>query len=239
MAQQITWERLTPTEAETLAALVKSGKAVYAAPILIEENREDRQLQFESLGISFDDCKTWRIGSKKVLVHLTPADEQTYRYLLNDLRSEHREEHRQKRCKIPGKLKPLITCPDSNPCNRCPYGRVPEDRPPNLLSWDALQESGWEAEEQDDCPVEGDTRMVEQLSATWEYAEIRKRMDEENPVIADIFEMRYRDGYSVAEISELTGVSRRNIYFYLDRARAIGRAFSIESSANPESLECT
>ena len=51
-------------------------------------------------------------------------------------------------------------------------------------------------------------------------------MDEENPVIADIFEMRYRDGYSVAEISELTGVAKRNIYYYLDRARAIGRAYN-------------
>lgn len=239
MAQQIIWERLTPTEAETLAALVKSGREVYAAPILIEENHESRERQFEAMGISFADCKTWRIGSKKVLVHLTPADEQTYQYLLNDLRAEHREEHRQKRCKIPGKLKPLVTCRDSNSCAQCPYGRSPEDREPNLVSWDALQEEGWEAEEQDDCPPEGDTRLVEQLSATWEYAEIRDRMEAENPMIPVIFEMRYREGYSVAEISELTGASRRNVYYYLDRARAIGRAFSIESSANPESLECT
>ena len=237
MAKEIKWTRLTPTEAETLAELVKSGKTIFAAPILIEKNYEERQLQFESLGISFADCKTWRIGSKKVIVHLTPADEATYRLLLNELRKEHREERRKKRCKIPGKLKPLVTCRDSNSCARCPYGRVPDDRDPNFVSWDDLQESGWEAEEQDDCPVEGDTRLVEQLSATWEYAEIRDRMEAENPMIPVVFEMKYRDGYSVVEISELTGVSRRNIYFYLDRARAIGRAFSIESSANPESLE--
>ena len=230
MAQQIIWERLTPTEAETLAALVESGREVYAAPILIEENHESRERQFEAMGISFADCKTWRIGSKKVIVHLTPADEATYRLLLNELRKEHREERRKKRCMIPGKLKPLVTCRDTNSCTLCPYGRSPEDREPNLVSWDGLQEDGWEAEEQDDCQLEGDTRMVEQLHAAWEYDEIRKHMAAENPVIPVIFEMKYRDGYSVAEISELTGVTPRIIYFHLDRAKKIGMKYLEETN---------
>ena len=84
MAKEIKWERLTPTEAETLSALVKSGKTVYAAPIEIEKNKEDRQRQFEALNITQDDCKTWRIGSEKVIVHLTPADEATYKFLFDE-----------------------------------------------------------------------------------------------------------------------------------------------------------
>ena len=50
-------------------------------------------------------------------------------------------------------------------------------------------------------------------------------MAAENPVIPVIFEMKYRDGYSVAEISELTGVTPRNIYFHLDRAKKIGMKY--------------
>lgn len=226
MAKEIKWERLTPTEAETLSALVKSGKAVYAAPVEIEKNKEDRQRQFESLNITQEDCKTWRIGSEKVIVHLTPADEETYMFLLNDLRTKHRNGFRHVRCQVPGVLKPLITCPDTNSCAKCPYGRKPEDRDPNLVSWDALNDAGWEAEEQDDCSVEGDTRLIEQLHAKWEYEEIRKLMDAENPIIAVIFEMKERDGYSVAEISEQTGVTKRNVYYYLDRARAIGQKYN-------------
>lgn len=51
-------------------------------------------------------------------------------------------------------------------------------------------------------------------------------MDAENPIIAVIFEMKERDGYSVAEISEQTGVTKRNVYYYLDRAKAIGQKYN-------------
>ena len=51
-------------------------------------------------------------------------------------------------------------------------------------------------------------------------------MDAENPIIAVIFEMKERDGYYVAEISEQTGVTKRNVYYYLDRAKAIGQKYN-------------
>ena len=73
MAKEIKWERLTPTEAQTLAELNAAGIEVYAAPIEIEKKAKDRQAQFESLEITQADCKTWRIGSEKIIVHLTPA----------------------------------------------------------------------------------------------------------------------------------------------------------------------
>lgn len=69
--------------------------------------------------------------------------------------------------------------------------------------------------------------MIEQLHAKWEYEEIRKLMDAENPIIAVIFEMKERDGYSVAEISEQTDVTKRNVYYYLDRAKAIGQKYNL------------
>ena len=98
------------TEAETLAALEKSGTEVYAAPIEIEHKE-----QLESLGISWSQCRTWRIGSEPVTVHLTPADKATYKFLVNELRSRHRDEYRAKRCMIPSSVSQSVRSTTSTP----------------------------------------------------------------------------------------------------------------------------
>ena len=116
------------------------------------------------------------------------------------------------------------------PAGRLPYsfsryGRNPEERDPNLVSWDELIDAGWEAEQEDKCSVEGDTRIVDQIQSKLEYAEIRKLMETENPIIPVIFEMKELDGLSASEISARTGVTKRNVYYYLDRAKEIGKSY--------------
>ena len=205
-------ESFTPEELQTLTRLIHSGTPVFLAPIEIEN--ED---QFESLHITQEHCRTWRIGSEKVLVHLTPTDEPTYRYLLNDLRAKHRQGYRSVRCMIPGAKKPLIRCPDTNKCSACPFGRKPEDRDPNTISWDELADSGVE--------LEGHDRTVERLHAKLEYDEIRQQMIAEDPKIALAFEMKERDGMSVAEIAKALGGTDRQVYYLLQKARSIGAAY--------------
>ena len=90
MAKKNEWGRLTPEEARTLAELNANGIEVYAAPIVIEKDIEAHKMQFESLGISHEDCKTWRIGNEDVIVHLTPAPKHIYDFLLTELRATHR-----------------------------------------------------------------------------------------------------------------------------------------------------
>ena len=175
-------------EIEHTTQLVKDGCVNYYAPIEIEHSG-----QLETLNITWNDCRTWHIGSERVTVYLCPADEATYRFLLGELRRKHRNGYRAVRCMVEGKLKPLIRCPESNKCSACPYGRKPEDREANIISWDGLIESGYEGE--------ADNRMVEQLQAKLEYDEIRTLMDSENPIIAQVFEMKERDGFSVSEIA--------------------------------------
>lgn len=205
-------ERFTPEELQTLTRLIHSGTPVFLAPIEIEN--ED---QFEALHITQEHCRTWSIGSEKVLVHLTPTDEPTYRYLLNELRSKHRQGYRSVRCMIPGKQKVLIRCPDTNKCSACPFGRKPEDRDPNVISWDELADAGVEPE--------GHDRTVERLHAKLEYDEIRRRMIAEDPKIALAFEMKERDGMGVAEIANALGVTDRQVYYLLQKARSIGTAY--------------
>ena len=202
-------------EIEHTTQLVKDGCVNYYAPIEIEHSG-----QLETLNITWNDCRTWHIGSERVTVYLCPADEATYRFLLGELRRKHRNGYRAVRCMVEGKLKPLIRCPESNKCSACPYGRKPEDREANIISWDGLIESGYEGE--------ADNRMVEQLQAKLEYDEIRTLMDSENPIIAQVFEMKERDGFSVSEIADRLHIKPRNVYYYLDRAKAIGKKYNKE-----------
>ena len=215
MAKEIVWDSLTQEEAQTLENLRKNGIEIYAAPIEIEHKE-----QLETLGITQQECRTWYIGSEKVIVHLTPADKGTYHFLLDELRTRHRKEYRSRRCQIPGKNKPLIMCPECNRCSECPYPEYRDKHKANSISWDGLIESGYEGEA-DNC-------MVEQLQAKLEYEEIRTLMDSENPIIAQVFEMKERDGFSVSEIADRLHIKPRNVYYYLDRAKAIGKKYNKE-----------
>ena len=215
MAKEIVWDSLTQEEARTLENLRKNGIEIYAAPIEIEHKE-----QLETLGITQQECRTWYIGSEKVIVHLTPADKGTYHFLLDELRTRHRKEYRSRRCQIPGKNKPLIMCPECNRCSECPYPEYRDKHKANSISWDGLIESGYEGEA-DNC-------MVEQLQAKLEYEEIRTLMDSENPIIAQVFEMKERDGFSVSEIADRLHIKPRNVYYYLDRAKAIGKKYNKE-----------
>lgn len=215
MAKNIEWADLTPTEAETLSALEKSGREIFAAPIEIE-HRE----QLETLGITWNQCRTWRIGSEKVTVHLTPADEHTYRFLLGELRTKHRNAYRERRCKVPGKRPgTLVRCPECNRCAQCPFPEYRDQHEPDIISRDVMLEPGIEA---------GDNRMMEQLQAKLEYEDIKKLMDKENPIIAQVFEAKTVGGLSAEEIADTLGIKKRNVYYYLDRARSIGQKYNAE-----------
>ena len=63
---------------------------------------------------------------------LTPSDEQTYHFLRDELRAKYRNEYRERRCMILGKLKPLIPCPEKNSCKNCPYPQHRDNQLPDL-----------------------------------------------------------------------------------------------------------
>lgn len=215
MTNEIKWDSLTPTEAQTLAELKKRGVEVYAAPVEIEHS-----YQLENLGITWEQCRTWHIGSEKVIVRLTPADEATYHFLLAELLSKHRTAYRERRCQIPGKNNPLIMCPECNRCSECPYPEYRDKHKANSISWEHFVEIGYENE--------ADNRMVEQLQAKLEYDEIRSLMIAENSLIALAFEMKECDGFSVNEIADKLHIKPRNVYYYLSRAKAIGKKYNKE-----------
>ena len=206
MAKEIKWECLTSDEAKTLNELRNQGKEVYAAPIEIEHGD-----QLESLGISWSQCRTWYIGNERITVHLTPSDEETYRFLLGELRARHRDEYRNSRCMVPGKYR-LIRCPECNSCRRCPFPEYRDQRQPTVISWDE--------------GIETQSRgMAELQDAEMLYEEIRELMIREDPLIAQVFELKEGSGMTVKEIADRLGLSIRQVYYYLQKVQDIGRKY--------------
>lgn len=224
MATEIKWERLTPTETETLADLAKSGEEIYPAPIEISDDPELRKSQFESLGISWADCKTWYVGSKKVIVHLTPSDKTTYDLLLGELRDKHRDEYRKRRCLIPGVLKPLIPCPESNRCAECPFPECRDKHRANNLSWEQMIEKAYEGNDADTHEEPG----YHQTEVRLELEAVCKVIGARNPLYAKAIIMKEYHGMSVDEIARELHTTKRRVYFYLDEARKIGKQYREE-----------
>ncbi|WP_298508561.1 sigma-70 region 4 domain-containing protein [uncultured Ruminobacter sp.] len=208
MAKEIKWENVTLTsdEVRTLNELRNKGKEVYAAPIEIEHGD-----QLESLGISWNQCRTWYIGNERITVHLTPSDEETYRFLLGELRARHRDDYRNNRCIIPGKYR-LIRCPECNSCRRCPFPEYRDQRQPTVISWD----EGIETQSRE---------MAELYEAKVQYEEIRQLMIREDPLIAQVFELKEGSGMTVREIAEELQITSRQVYYYLQKAQDIGRKY--------------
>ena len=66
--QHYTYEEIT-----TIRRMTAAGEPIYLAPVEVH-HRE----QLETLCITYDQCKTWRIGSESVTVHLTPASSEVF-----------------------------------------------------------------------------------------------------------------------------------------------------------------
>ena len=215
--REIKWEKLTREEARTLAMLRKSGTEIFAAPILIEEDAESRKRQFESLDITWDDCKTWFIGSERVRVHLTPANEATYKCLLDDLRTKHRDAYRERRCMIPGKLKPFIRCPEHNRCCDCPYPEVRDQHKANNVSWDEPVRNRDERAQQDSTMDKVDNKL--------EFEAVCQLIKAKSPKYLAAFLLKEQFGLSVAEIAQKMGTTERNVRFFIGEAKRLGRHY--------------
>lgn len=224
MAKEIVWESLTPAEAETLTALVNSGKEAYAAPIEIERDREARKAQFRSLGITFAQCKTWYIGSERILVHLTPATKEVHDFMLSELRAKHRNAYRKRRCMVPGKLNGLIQCPECNKCSECPFPECRDRHEARELSWEGLIEKGYEGK-----PVE-DTEL-RRVETQMELNAVCKIIDARNPLFTKAIVMKEYYGLSVAEIAEQLNTTVRNVYFFIGEAKKIGKQIKESDNA--------
>ena len=192
----------------------ENGETLYDAPIEIKDKAD-----MNHYGITTEDCKYLHLGSsQRILVYFYKTTnrafaEAQWEYINN----VHSRGYNSTRCMVPGQRKAFIRCKDTNKCSECPYGRTPETKQASLVSLDGLVEDGYEPETADS--------VEQQAVAKMEYAEIRARMDAEDPRIARAFEARELLGDSVTRIAADLGVSEPRVYQLLRRAKEIGKEY--------------
>ncbi len=191
--------------------MTNSEEIIYA-PIEIESAE-----QLHALGATWEDCKTWRIGARPVTVFLVPADEATRDFLLKELQAKYEHYSRHTRCLVPGLRKALITCPEWNRCDQCPYGRVKDPEGSSPLSLDALIENGFEMEAGDSTAASAETCI--------ELENILNRLYEENPDFVRLVTLRAK-GYTVDEIVSFMHISRATFFRMQKEIRRIAESMA-------------
>ena len=201
----------------------ENGEILYDMPIEVKDDQDLR-----NYGITESDCRFLPFGSsKKVKVFFFKTPDRSFAEAeWERLNTEHSNQYFATRCMVPGKRKAFVKCRDTNKCSACPYGIKPADKQSQVISWNKLVDSGWE-------PVPGES-VENQVLAKVEYAEIRARMDAEDPRIAQALEAKVLACESVDQIAADLGVSKPRVYQLLNRAKAIGKEYRKESSMNDQ-----
>jgi len=217
MKKEINWDEeiLTPAEKEALENYRKNNVPVFGAPIVIESEQ-----QLRDLGLTWEQCRTWHVGPVALFVHLTPSDEETAKFLINEFRRDHRDASRDSRCVVSNKHGRLIRCPENNCCSACPFPECKEKCGAYEISWEQLVEDGGEAEG-------ADTSAMDSYWGEIYVSEIGKKLDRVNPIITEVFMMKIFDELTTKEIAERLGISVRNVTYYYGRAKEIVRRYMV------------
>ena len=203
---------LSIEEVETKEVLEKNGETVYYVPIEIEIRD-----QLVTLGITEKQCRTWRIGTELKTVHLSPCDKETFTLLSHDLWAQQMKGYRISRCMVPGKLKPLVRCPEKYKCDECPFGISVWNRKPNIVSLDELMERRREPS--------GNESVDQLVSQRMELQEIKAAMDEKDSRLFQIFVLMNLLDYNKSEIARKYQISRNCVYQLIDEMNDIIQQF--------------
>ena len=195
-----------------------SGETMYLAPVRVQTE---------------DDLKTFGVGKEarwtlpfgkssekyKVLYFATPSQELAEEFW-EKINTQHSKDYRKRRCLIPGKLKPLIVCPDCNSCAHCPYPEYRDKHEAREISYNDKLNA------QKISPRE--SPEIRKLELTWTIQEACKRISEINPLFTRAIVLKEYYNLTVDEIAEELNCSPHMVRYYLRRATEIGREFRKE-----------
>ncbi len=197
------------------------GTILYDCPIVIHG-----QADLANYHITQADCVTLYCGGcdmKRIYFYQTPIRELA-EYLWRDLDREHSRGIGITRCMIPGRQKPFIRCPTSNSCQNCPYGKTPEKKELNVLSYDYMLERAYEKE------LSGKyTEITDEFDTVILKVDLRRTLDAVDPRLMNVLEWKYLEGLSAQEIADRLSSSLPRVYQLLKQALDLAREY-VENS---------
>ncbi len=210
---------MTQTNYDKLEPIVKeNGEVVYEAPIVIHDKAD-----LQNYHITWEDCKTLHFGTSGsvVVYYYQTPDKGLAELFWREINTEHSCEYRSNRCMIPGKLKPLIICPDTNKCSKCPYPKYRDQHLANNISWDELTKDGKE--------IPSDDNDMARVEIQMELEKVCEVISKKNPKFTKAIILKEYYHLSVRDIAKELNDSERNVYYYLQEAKRIGKKYKEEN----------
>ncbi len=192
-------------ELTTIRRLTAAGQKVFMAPVEIELWE-----QTENLFTTREKVRLWHVGPDTVKVYLTPSDEQTYHFLVKELRAKHHDGVWKSQCAVINNRGKPILCDELKRCAASSYDRSPENREPQEISWDELE--GDEAESFD--------TTADKVMARLGLQALIEKLESVNPRLATVFRMQ-QDGYDVPDIMAELNLSQRQVYDLIKKVKTI------------------
>ena len=201
-----------------------SGETLYFAPVRVQTEKD-----LQTFGVTKEARWTLPFGKSsdkyKVLYFVTP-NKALAEDFWEKINTQHSQEYRKRRCMIPGKLKPLIPCPDCNSCANCPY--------PEYRDKHEMREIVFDDEIKVQRTLSTESPDFHKLEMKWKIQGACQKMDEQNPLFAKSIILKEYCGYSVKEIAEMLHCTEYDVRYYLRRATEIGKEFKREYYRNDD-----
>lgn len=113
-----------------------------------------------------------------------------------------------------GKRGKPIRCDERNKCRECPFGRKPEDREHQVVSWNEMVDKGYD-------PAAHDSTSEPALSRIT-YQEMRAEWNAADPRLTRAFEMS-ESGYEIKDIMAELNLSQRRVYQLIKKAKEMAK----------------
>ena len=190
-----------------------SGETLYFAPVRVQTESD-----LQTFGVTKEARWTLPFGKSsdkyQVLYFVTPnkalADD-----FWEKINTQHSQEYRKRRCMIPGKLKPLIPCPDCNSCACCPY--------PEYRDRHEMKEIVFDDEIKVTKTPSTESPDILRVITHCTVEAVRAKIREVNPLFEKAIYLKEHENYSVDEIAEELNCSEHMVRYYLRKAKEIGR----------------
>ena len=196
----------------------ENGVELYYAPVILK-NKADRENFKDAIG------KQWvlpfgRSSDKVRVYYILVPNKELAEDCWKKLNTMHSQAYRAKRCLIPGTLKPLIVCPDTNRCSHCPY--------PECRDKKEFREVITDKEIKVQRTVSTESPEIRRLEINWAIKEACAKISEINPLFTKAIVLKEYHNLTVEEVATELGCSVYMVRYYIRQAKAIGREFRKE-----------
>jgi len=212
VSEQVFYPEGNEYQLESLRKRIRrDGETEYSIPCPVQ----DAAARMALGGISRAECIRFPFCGEPMLLYLVwDRNKEVADLMWASVTREHKAQNRETRCSIPGKRKAFIRCDDHNRCEKCPWGRRPEERERSTISLETIPEDwiGWTGTA---SPVEEEALLRADLERALAH------LKQVNRAAWLAWKMKHIEGMDTKEIGAALQYSLMSVYKLLRIANRI------------------